>query len=307
MRYVIRDAGESSVESLCQLFEQVFGKAVDPAVWRWKYLDEALSGHENVVLADESGAILGHAGAIILPGSHEGRPVPIAQLCDVMLAPAARGQFGPGGPYASFMKALIAKLQSRLPGGLYYGFPGHRPFRLGERLGLYRGTGPISELRETVHPRRWSGWRICELDWQDPLLDRLWVSHAGRPGCLLVRDRRYLSWRYARNPLWRYRLLGLRSGFKVSGWMVVKREGALLRCIDRLVDETRLNESLNALAAYAGASGASEMSWWPAGFQPRAGTVTLHDTQLIGVVLPASAPEFAAVTPFWQPGDADVY
>jgi hypothetical protein len=316
---VVQDAAADSVESLCGLFRSVFGQAVEPSAWRWKYQDPALLGHHNVILSEAAGGtVLGHAGAILLPGICRGRPVPMAQLCDIMLAREARGRPVPNGPYARFVKALIAQLRERIPEGLYYGFPGQRPFRLGERLGLYRGIGPIREWRLPAQagkiPRR-PFLRLRELDWDDERIDRLWERRlAGYPDAMLVRNRRYLSWRYARHPFRAYRLLGVYPGLRfgpgrdkdLQGWVVAREEGEVLRCIDRLIDETRLGAVLDRLARWGMALGARETAFWAGPGGPLEGAVE-HDTGLIGVVLPASAAEFAAARPYWQPGDADIY
>lgn len=317
--YVVQDAAADSVESLCSLFRSVFGQTIEPSAWRWKYQDPALLGHHHVILSEAaSGAVLGHAGAILLPGVYRGRPVPMAQLCDIMLAREARGRPGPNGPYARFVKALIAQLRERIPDGLYYGFPGKRPFLLGERLGLYRGTGPISEWRSPAKagkiPRR-PFLRLRELGWDDERIDQLWERRlAEYPDAMLVRNRRYLSWRYVRNPFHAYRLLGVYPGLpfgsgrggSLQGWVVVRQEGKLLRCIDRLIDETQLAAVLDRLARWGMVLGARETAFWAGAGEPLPDAVE-RDTGLIGVVLPASAAEFAAARPYWQPGDADIY
>ncbi|MFN3985310.1 MAG: GNAT family N-acetyltransferase [Rhodocyclaceae bacterium] len=305
--YRVRDVGDAAVEDLCGLFATVFHKAVEPAAWRWKYQDAALSGHVNVVLEGEGG-ILGHAGAVILPGVFDGEPVPIAQVCDVMLSPDARGGAGPRGAYATFMNGLIAALQSRIPQGMFYGFPGERPFRLGERLGFYRGTGRIHEYVIDARPSHARLWRLCRLDWADARIDARWRDAAGRPGCRLVRDRRYLDWRYARNPHRPYLLIGVRSGLALSGWLVLHRAGEEMWLVDHGLEDAALQALLPALRGWVHARGARRLVWWqgdlsaegvPAGAQAR-------DTGMVGVVMPSSAARFAACQPAWQPGDTDV-
>ncbi|MFA7605117.1 MAG: GNAT family N-acetyltransferase [Rhodocyclaceae bacterium] len=310
--FTIRHVEAHETEVLCHLFRTVFGHPVTPTQWHWKYHDPALHGHINIALLRER-RIVGHAGALILPGVHDGRPIHIAQVCDVMLDPRERGIAGPHGAYATFMHGLIAALQARIPHGLYYGFPGQRPFRLGERLGLYRGTGLIHEYRQRIHPsaRRplpalWH--RLRPLAWHDPRLDALWQRHAADPGCRLVRDRNYLDWRYARHPRNRYRLLGLYHGFALSGWAVVHPVDDTLQLIDSLHPPSLHPHLLRLLARHAHALRLGQLSWWQ-------GAATAHgappgaqagSTGMVGVVMPSSAPAFASVVPHWQPGDTDV-
>ncbi len=310
MKYSLKNATDDSVESLCALFLDVFQQQIEPSQWRWKYHDPALLGHENVMLCDETGAVIGHAGAILLPGSVGGRSVPVAQICDVMLAKEARGHAGPTGGYAAFMSALFSQLQQRIPEGLYYGFPGKRPFRLGERLGFYRGTGPIFESRVPVtalHHARWPWWRLEELDWQDPRIDRLWLDRAACHSGIVVLDRRYLDWRYRRNPVHRYRLLGIHAGLRLVGWVVVTRHEDVLRCIERLLDESHIDAVLGLLARTGRATGARELAWWADASAAAPTAASLIDTHIIGTVVTASAPQFASTHPFWQPGNVDIY
>ena len=304
-QYTVSEVKDDSIEALCDLFTEVFAQPIRPEHWRWKYLDPALSDHINIVFTSEA-QIRGHAGAIILPGRYHGHAVPIAQICDVMLAGTHRGNAGVGGAYAAIMTQLIAVLQQRIPQGLHYGFPGERPFRLGERLGFYRGTGKIIEWRMPASCGLSRYWRLCDLDWNTAPLDALWQGYISRPECQLVRDQRYLLWRYARHPEHRYRLIGVRFGLKISGWLVVRADGDTLRCVDRLVDENHLQPILSAVAGLAYAEGFETIAFWMP-TRPAWSGVSAHATGMIGVVMPSSAPLFSGCQPFWQPGDADVY
>lgn len=306
----VREADLSDIPALCALFADVFGRSPGQEEWRWKYHDAALPAGVNVVL-ERAGELLGHAGAIVLDGVHDGRPVKIAQVGDVMLAPRARGLAGPGGAYAIFMSGLIELLQARHPGGMFFGFPGVRPFRLGERLGLYRGTGEIESWQLDCQPQGLASLRVVELDWETPRLDALWARHAGRPGVWCARTRSYLDWRYRRHPRFSYALLGLRLGripaMAVDGWAVVRREGGTLTVIDRLIDESLLVRALGAISAWAARQGCCRLVFWPGReISPLPGALR-QPTGMVGVVMPSSASAFDDAMPMWQPGDTDVF
>jgi len=294
-------------DELCALFAQVFSKPITASWWRWKYHDAALLGRINIVLRGVDGSICGHAGAVIWPGVYQGQTIPIAQVCDVMLAPQQRGNAGPRGAYATLMKALIQALQQQVSDGLHYGFPGERPFRLGERLGFYRGTGLIQAWRLPAQKQWWQRWRWSRLDWQAPCLDRLWQDDRPKTRCMLRRDARYLAWRYARHPEHRYQLLGLRDRFKLTGWVIVRTEGTVLHCIDRLVDETALHTLWPLLADRAYTEGLAAVELWAEDTATLPTTAVAHSTGMMGVVMPSSALPLRECHPFWQPGDTDVY
>lgn len=199
---------------------------------------------------------------------------------------------------------------ARLPQGLYYGFPGTRPFKLGQRLGFYRGTGSISEWHcptAELQSRWWPWHRLEALDWDDLRLDRHWREHAGRHRGIVILDRRYLDWRYARNPFHAYHLFGVRFGLRRVGWVVVAQYGDLLRCVERILDDGDWLSTLSLLARYGRATGVSKLAWWAAEDAPSPGQAHRVDTGLEGTVVTFSAPEFSSIKPFWQPGDVDIY
>jgi len=310
MSYVLETAADDSVESLCSLFENVFHQQIEPSAWLWKYHDSAAIGHANVILSDTAGAVLGHAGAVIHRGIVNGNPVPIAQICDVMLSKTARGQAGPSGAYATFMRELFAQLRARVPEGLYYGFPGKRPFALGERLGFYRGTGSIREWHcptDELRSPPWPWWRLESLDWNDLGLDRIWHNHSSDHRGIVILDRRYLAWRYARNPFRTYHLFGVRSGLRRVGWIVIAQFGDILRCVDRILDDGYWLSTLSLLARYARSNGVEKLAWWASEDAPTPQQAYRVETGLEGTVVTFSAPEFGSIIPYWQPGDVDIY
>lgn len=306
-QFEVREVEGASAETLCALFARVFNHPIEPSAWRWKYHDPSLQGCVNVVL-EQAGAIVGHAGAVILPGVLHGHPVSIAQVCDVMLAPELRGGAGPSGAYATFMNGFIASMQRRLPDGMYYGFPGTRPFRLGERLGFYRGTGPIIAHSCLAAMRRLSAWRLVPLAWDDVRVDRLWSDVGNQRECGLVRDRRFLDWRYARNPLRTYRLIGVRGGLRLRGWVVVSPSPDGLLVVDQLLPKGLFDVALPAILNWAAVHGHARVTWWPGSptDRPPAEAQT-YSNGMVGVVMPSSASAFAHIAPCWQPGDSDVY
>ena len=299
--------GSGDVDALCALFARVFGHQIDPHQWRWKYSDPALAGSANIGLF-VGGVLSGHAGAIVLPGVHRGRAVTMAQACDVMLAPEVRGALGRNGAYPRLLRSLAEFLQEAYPDGLYYGFPGERPFRLGERLGFYRRIGPIVEYSVPANCHPVFALRLGVLQWDDSRLDSLWERCKDSfDDCRVVRDRRYLSWRYARKPGADYILLGVRGWRGMHGWVVVRLTGGRIEIVDRLLEAGRLKAVIQAVGAWGRRSGAQRVTWWQEKRPEWAGSVLeAHETGIVGGVMCASAPAFAHVAPVWQPGDTDV-
>ena len=110
------------VPAFCTLFQRVFSVSLTPDLRQWKYEQGPRLGSVSLVARDASGALVGHAGALIFPGTYQGRMLPMAQVCDVMVEVEARGGLDAGGTYGRLMQALQHELARRHPGVLAYGF-----------------------------------------------------------------------------------------------------------------------------------------------------------------------------------------
>ena len=122
------------VPDFCALFKRVFGTEMPHGLRDWKYVQGPRLGAVSVVARDSAGALVGHAGALIFPGRWQGRALPMAQVCDVMVDAGVRGGLEAGGVYGQLMHTLRQHLRQTHPGVLAYGFAGIRPYRLGARM-----------------------------------------------------------------------------------------------------------------------------------------------------------------------------
>lgn len=296
------------VVSACALFSSVFGHPIEPAHWHWKYHLGPRLGQINMAARDADGRWVGHAGAIVFQGVCGGRELPMAQVCDIMVERRARGGVGPGGVYARLVVALRQQLNARFPGVFAYGFPGNRPFRLGERIGAYRQLYVCHEARVTSPTAsRWPAlpWTAREVGWDVRHLDWQWQRLAPtRRAPAVARTGAYLGWRYRDHPSNVYRLWQLTRWFRDSGWLVTRAMPDGSQCVvDALL--AHVAESPAACAALrralveAGDSEPVVRTWLP-----------LPDATATGIV----ATEFLAggwhtdlPPPEFQPGDTDVY
>ena len=293
---------------VCDLFSLVFGHPVTPPQWRWKYQQGPRLGALNLVAHDMQGRLVGHAGAIVFTGSFRGRVLPMAQVCDIMVLPDARGGLGQQGTYPSLIEALRLQLQARFPGVLAYGFPGKRPFRLGERIGFYRRFYDIQEstLDAAAVPSGWPlPWRVVPADWGAVSLESVWSRWGPlQPGPMVARTADYLAWRYRDHPQHSYQLWACRRWWRDAGWLVTRRLPDGTECII----DALLPSSLDAAPAVA-ALGRAIMA--QAAVAPTIRT-WLPLPQQFGT--PIVATEFRVQhwhadwpSPAFQPGDTDVY
>lgn len=217
-------AGQDS--EACGLFLSVFGHAVSPAQWHWKYRLGPRLGSINMLARDGAGELVGHVGASVFPGAAQGRSLPMAQICDIMVNRHARGGLGAQNVYPQLVRAVQRALREQFPGVFAYGFPGLRPFKLGERLGFYRQIYRCEATRLTHD--RWLDphtllWSAAEIGWDIPRLERLWQRHCNHDRTPAVaRTGAYLCWRYRDHPVHAYRIWILRRLFQDAGWMVTR-------------------------------------------------------------------------------------
>ena len=302
----------------CELFERVFGQAVDLKAWRWKYHDGPRLASFNVVArAPENGDLLGHVGASAFQGRWSGQHVVMVQVADVMVHPAARGVHHASNLYRQLMAELQREIHRTLgdQSTVIYGFPGERPSRLGQRVGLYRSlyfcaSHPLATA--VTAPRFWQKWllghRIQPVPWERMSGYVSAVSRLTQPAYdqpTIDKSAEYLTWRYRANPHHRYQFWVYAQWGRPSAWWVTR-----LDLPDAIIDAAwpALGRATpRVLSCIANASLNARLGTW----------VLPNGAKAVGPAepTPINAVEFAGVhgwhprkpLPQFHPGDTDVY
>ena len=304
----LADLAPAQIPAACALFESVFGHSISPQQWHWKYLEGPRLGYLNLVIRDESGTLLGHFGASVFPGVCRGVSLPMAHLCDVMVAPGARGGLNPSGVYPRLLVEMQRRLMTIYPGAFAYGYPGQRPFKLGERLGFYRRLYVCTEavVQEPVRRRpRWLGWRVAPNAWDLEFADRIWSRlRASQNRPTVERTGNYLAWRYRDHPRHQYRFWLLRRGFSNVGWFVTRElSDGYQWIVDSLIPAgCELSASCAALFNTMQQSIDASFSlhtWLP--------LADATPSQVVPVEFLVDAWRVDLPTPFFHPGDTDVF
>lgn len=260
-KYHIRNYKSGDEESIVTLFGLVFKIPMTLQQWRWKYGGDGVKTVYSMVATDDSDTIVGHAGAIPLRGHYRGEKRPVFQICDVMIHPQARGY----NLFALLLRELLTAIVEGHPRAFCYGFPGRRPFLLGQRVRVY---DQIELAVETLlRPARAAFTLLATgiLDWHSPQLDQLWMRLASQYRLTLIRDGRYLCWRYAEHPVHAYRLIGLYLINRLIGWAVIREDRDRLLIVDLLIPRRWLGPSLHALNKLAGER--TIQIWLPRGWR----------------------------------------
>jgi hypothetical protein len=145
------------------------------------------------------------------------------------------------------VRQLFDGLHTQFPDAFAYGFPGTRPYRLGEYAGLYECIELAAETRITPAP---VAPRITTRP--APLVsaevDRLWRRLKGRFSLSLTRDSAYLNWRYAQHPSEQYRRVNFFSWGRLIGWSILRAQEDKTQIIDVFCSPSRLREVIAAAA-----------------------------------------------------------
>jgi hypothetical protein len=243
----VRSYQPGDEEKIPALFKEVFGKEITVAQWKWKYTVPGKGKIYSKIAEDALHNIIGYAGAVPLRGIYRKKPLQFFQIADVMVHPDSRGFLGKKNVFDALMKNLFEAIREEFPDVFCYGFPGRRPFILGKRIGVY---DEIETAEDCVIRPKLSFFvrcRIGSISWSDSRLDTLWASLSEIMLLSLIRDREYLNWRYASNPFYSYRLLGVFSSGELRGWFVLQDRGEEILVIDFLVDDLLFESALKAL------------------------------------------------------------
>jgi hypothetical protein len=143
VRLHLRLADRSDWPDLSELYWQVFGQASNDARWRQKYmLPSPAKGGQIIVVNGDLGYVVGHLGFSCWPGRGVRGPGPVVQVMDVMVHPDWRGRMSHDGRtvFQMLVQGLPEQIGPIALNCFAYGFAGLRPFRLGNRLKLYRAV-----------------------------------------------------------------------------------------------------------------------------------------------------------------------
>jgi hypothetical protein len=305
----------ADIPQACALFERVFGHPITPAQWRWKYAAGPRLGSLNWVARHENGQLIGHVGATVFAGTAQGAAISMAQVCDIMVDPIARGGLTTRTVYPQLVHALQASLQDRFAQPYAYGFSGLRPYKLGHRLGFYQERQhcrPGYFVPQKTFDWRTTLWSIRQRNWPLPVLDALWARHRPLQASPAVqRTGAYLAWRYRDHPSHHYLLWVLSHLGRDQGWLITREMPNGHVCIvDALLPPKakvqslvqKLYQALNPNTPEVTAATQRPLYAW---FLPNQDTPTPEPIIASEVVLGAWQTQHA--TPIFQPGDTDVF
>ncbi len=244
------------------LFREIFGREMSLQEWRWKYLGEDNDKVYSSVAVSETGEIVAHYGGMVHRMVFHGKEIRGLSIGDLMVHPKFRGT-------KLFKKVAIIVPEEAVQDGIIlgYGFPKQRAMLLSEKLGLYEKVEDVWEAyKETIFNNnliRYS-YKLFPLGYDEPEIDILWKSACKGFGLSVIRDRKYLNWRYRRHPFFKYEMWGLKSRFsnRLLGIVVLRRDNDKILIIDFICKEDMLKPLFQKTENYALTCGFRNISLW---------------------------------------------
>jgi hypothetical protein len=260
--YIIRDYKKGDEREITSLFHDVFGKEMTIEQWNWKYAIPGRGRIYSKVVEDSFKKIIGHAGAIPLRGIFKNKPIQFFQIVDVMVHPKARGFLGKKNVFNRLMRILFEDIRKKFFYVFCYGFPGTRPYILGERVGVYERIEQAVKIIKQMSRSLINPYSVKILGWDDDRLDGLWARLSKEFSLSLIRDKSYLNWRYATNPFFSYQLFGFFLLGNLKGWVVIRDLKDEVLVIDLFTESKRYISILKALENYLIAQGKKTIHLW---------------------------------------------
>ena len=240
--FYIREYIDSDEEAVRSLWKSAFGRDINPGIWRWKY-HRPFFGRRMLLCVNERDLPVVMFSCLPYPALYHGRIVNIGHAVDSMSHPGYRGHMrGRNGLFVLTTKKFFEQFGHKDDLIFIYGFPGERHFRLGSILLNYtRLTKPLlyfawpsGYLKRRLRLFKGSVRLIEGQDWR---LDGFARRMAQYYPFAVLRDSRFMNWRYDLHPLFSYQIFSYGSilGKKMNGYMVVRYEENVATIVDMVI------------------------------------------------------------------------
>ena len=209
--FYFRPYEEQDESGILCLWEAAFGQKLSVKTWRWKFRDNPL-GRRMMVCFTESGQPVSLYSGIPYRANFNGDEVHLIHLMDNMSHPAFRfAVSGRMGLYGLTVNHFVSMVSGDEKSIASFGFPGDRHFRLGKLQFRYHKITPgvaflkgeINELKPGKRPFL----RKAELaESSGEMFNILWQRSQSYYPFSVIRDARFIGWRYFSRPVFRYKI-----------------------------------------------------------------------------------------------------
>ncbi|MGH7410897.1 MAG: hypothetical protein ACREJ6_07565, partial [Candidatus Methylomirabilis sp.] len=278
-------------EGIRALFKMAYGKERSPAYWRWKFCDNP-AGQQIMLAVTGTGEVVGQYAGVPALAAKGSRSYLLSQAVESMVDPRFRRGLKNPGLQVTLVRRFYEAYMGPDAGAMAYGFPVPVYSRLLVRTGVCTVLHRVVQLeRELTGDARDPGRRLAALRYRieqvsrfPAAVDGLWRRCQQELPLAIIRDARYLNWRYADCPEATYTMLLATDRWtgQIAGTAVLRlgfegRPVALL--VDWLVPARgrSLTEALlQHCHALAVASGQSRSEAWIPDYSPQVQLLKAH-------------------------------
>jgi hypothetical protein len=228
-----------------RLFRASFGRSLPEERWRWRYQQNP-SGQAVIGLAWRGDVLVAHCAASPVTLFVGGRTCRGALVGGAMAHPDHRQT----GAFTAAAQAMQVRLVEQGI-AMVWGFPNslsHRGFARDLQWTDIREVPTLSLplLQRPTLPLAPDG--VVEVPGFDRRFDVLWAAAMKDQAVITRRDAAHLRWRYAENPIERYRILGCSAGEGLTGYALLKSCHAAMQVVDLLALDMEVGLRLIAAA-----------------------------------------------------------
>ena len=317
-------------EGIFELFRRAYGKERSLADWRWKFCENP-AGQQIMLAVTEGGKVVGQYAGVPAWAAKGGRRFLLSQAVESMVDDRFRRGLKNPGLQVRLVRSFYEEYMGQDRGAMAYGFPIPVYCRMLVRTGVCTVLHRVVQLERELGPGdgiprgRWASWRytIERVPRYPRSVDELWRRCQDELPLAIIRDARYLNWRYADHPGGGYTLLLATDRWtgRAAGLAVLRLgvEGWPVACLMDWLVPGRHSDLAEALLdrcqAAVASSGLGRMEAWFPEYAPqfqflKARGYTVAPTQYEIVVEPFH-PDLPRewVQGHWHytMGDADIY
>lgn len=234
-RWRVRAYRPGEEEGINRAFSQVFGKFRTLAEWHWKFLGQGLPPYIMLAVGEPDRVLAQYACVPVRFQTPAGQ-VLAGQVVDVFSIPQARTGLAAGRAYLEAMARFFEEWGKPDQLAILFGFPSHRPLKLGKLTGRYSQIPDqaVLRLRWGAQPRsRLSDVGVTAVWGIAPtVLEDLWQEHGSRLPYAAIRDAPYFRWRYLKKPGAHYEGLTVFRGEKPLGSLILRHLGNAVALVD---------------------------------------------------------------------------
>jgi len=266
--FIFREYRKGDEDQIRKLFQLVMNKPFPPSVWKWKYRENP-AGEPLVFVVEHEGRIVVHLCELPVRMMIDGREHVVYQGVDAMTHPDYRdgGLFRRSHHgslahvktvhYGATRKKLVPMYEHTVEGISYITKVESR-----EKPLVGKGIkGRLNSIIKRQDVKHRAGSDISPISSFGKEFDGLWKQNLEKSRVMVVRDRRYLNWRFAQKPGSEYEIFKAQIDETVKGYIVLKVQDGkayvmdLLTSGDPIIEKDLISHALE----YSKRIGATDM------------------------------------------------